>query len=844
MDMTQESDLELVMRKLQSKDEDEETKTSLCCLLGDLMRDHPSSRNMTADISAAVCAAMRQHPNHTQLNLQAGTFFQDVCRLTSLGDLHAMAEKGVPEQIVASMSKHSTDARIQATGCCVLGLLCREPAVPESTATRGVIPAILRAMKAHQNEREVQTAGVLCLYRLIGTSTEYTHGKSERLKAVVKGGGISAVVDTMRNFANDLEIQFFCCVFMCESSAGASSDPVQQMSVREMWRANVIPHVLGAMSLLLRSDMNLQQAAGSISELKASMYKVIVVLYACQVISIDARNMQIGSHDTSAGLSVILRCMATHMECPDLTLQALNAIVCYIIPNLENVKAAGKETMKAIIQSLDVHKQVANVVDIALKAIRILIDKEQFKACASELGAMQVIVPAMSIHKHVTSIQKYACAILNRMVRTDDAEESSILFEACGGLPAILTTVKVYCHDSEIQEQASGVLFAFSRTQNPNLKAALTSQESADAVLCALEANNTAGITESAVEANRRDHIAIKHTFTLYFILCDAEKHDYIDTIVFGMMSRVVQELATSLRKRPPARAAVSTLLQLLSSNRDFVAEFLKADGIRAVAECIRAERSNSDVLMLLFMVLANSVQICRRMFCSRHKEIQKLCRDEGAIEAAVICIVQHANERMVADAALFAVPILVNNNEESIAQLERAVQTHVLAPGSLSVSACGQGAAGSGTNASSETTSDALGRDVAEVQAGQVHDYDRFQARVESMKACLAEYLRNPRLESLAQQPQSAGPSAHGKLEHSMRVGSDMAARSGVPYAKRKTCQVCAVCSLSVGERGVKKLFRCSACTLAPVYCSPACQQAGWKGHKEECKKNKKTAK
>jgi hypothetical protein len=56
----------------------------------------------------------------------------------------------------------------------------------------------------------------------------------------------------------------------------------------------------------------------------------------------------------------------------------------------------------------------------------------------------------------------------------------------------------------------------------------------------------------------------------------------------------------------------------------------------------------------------------------------------------------------------------------------------------------------------------------------------------------------------------------------------------------------VCVACGKTAAdvECGAGKLLRCSACTIAPKYCSVACQRACWKAHKAECKANRKASK
>jgi hypothetical protein len=57
----------------------------------------------------------------------------------------------------------------------------------------------------------------------------------------------------------------------------------------------------------------------------------------------------------------------------------------------------------------------------------------------------------------------------------------------------------------------------------------------------------------------------------------------------------------------------------------------------------------------------------------------------------------------------------------------------------------------------------------------------------------------------------------------------------------KSKVRDVCVRCSKTAADEGLRKLLKCSACTIAPLYCSTACQKACWKEHKAECKANRK---
>ncbi len=57
----------------------------------------------------------------------------------------------------------------------------------------------------------------------------------------------------------------------------------------------------------------------------------------------------------------------------------------------------------------------------------------------------------------------------------------------------------------------------------------------------------------------------------------------------------------------------------------------------------------------------------------------------------------------------------------------------------------------------------------------------------------------------------------------------------------QQQQAAACVACGKTAEMLGVDKLLHCSACTLAPCYCSVECQRACWKEHKAECKANKK---
>jgi hypothetical protein len=76
----------------------------------------------------------------------------------------------------------------------------------------------------------------------------------------------------------------------------------------------------------------------------------------------------------------------------------------------------------------------------------------------------------------------------------------------------------------------------------------------------------------------------------------------------------------------------------------------------------------------------------------------------------------------------------------------------------------------------------------------------------------------------------------------HKKKRSTQKHIKSSPLKVEKKPIDACVVCGKTAGSPGVKKLLKCSACTIEPLYCSAECQKASWGAHKAECKSNRKT--
>jgi hypothetical protein len=68
-----------------------------------------------------------------------------------------------------------------------------------------------------------------------------------------------------------------------------------------------------------------------------------------------------------------------------------------------------------------------------------------------------------------------------------------------------------------------------------------------------------------------------------------------------------------------------------------------------------------------------------------------------------------------------------------------------------------------------------------------------------------------------------------------------DVFARIVMRREENASMETCVCCGKTAVMVGLKRLERCSACTIAPTYCGVECQRACWRAHKDACKANRK---
>ena len=116
---------------------------------------------------------------------------------------------------VMMLSERTASPNLQAYGCSLIGMLCDREERAKRAADNHGIEAVVRAMKAHKNDYEVQTAGCLALGQLASAP--------ERSKEAADLGALSFVVRAMKHRPERAVMQANGCMALANLIIGERS---------------------------------------------------------------------------------------------------------------------------------------------------------------------------------------------------------------------------------------------------------------------------------------------------------------------------------------------------------------------------------------------------------------------------------------------------------------------------------------------------------------------------------------------------------------------------------------------------------------------------------------------
>ena len=119
-----------------------------------------------------------------------------------------IVESGAIQACIRALERFQTHPGVHAAGCIVIGLLWSVPDVRKAVVDGGGLKAVTDTMQDYPLDGDIQQRGCYALFCLLS-------GESSWAESAVDIGCIEAVICAMENLRDDPKVQEFGCQFLC-----------------------------------------------------------------------------------------------------------------------------------------------------------------------------------------------------------------------------------------------------------------------------------------------------------------------------------------------------------------------------------------------------------------------------------------------------------------------------------------------------------------------------------------------------------------------------------------------------------------------------------------------------
>jgi hypothetical protein len=712
--------------------------------------------------------------------------------------------QGGVENMLQAMNNSKDHAALHVNCCMMIDSLGADLLAKPKKITRELTKAVLHALRTHAQNENLVNAGLMALDVFL---PEVNQATAEEY--------ISVIVKSMQTHIGDRVILSRVCMLLTVLAEGGSSN------IETMWKHRVLSAMLASMDVLMSEriptdPLDLDLRARCLRD----FCKVIQKMYTSP------------NQKEDQGLTVLPRVIVGYIKDDQTVYEACLAISSAAVPNEKNRRCMGADAVRALLLALSCHEYDMSIQSKALTSLFALTyafeERNTFVKCVSpnvqyvsEENAICVLLKALERHCSNNHMAGRVCALLTEVAlcRGYATKQAALKHESIrliaramnhqAGKPGEDETLRFgSCALSNIlQECMSDFADPASKRE---FKVRMVKQEAVSAA--ALAGLTTLVGCRSTLYENAK---------TLYILMLGCP--DNIEA--FGLRS--IRPLANAVvafgvqRKAESVpilalwttSSALMCIMQHASQGenyRKYQDRFGQSGGIQAMLLCLKLRCVDGYDAIIQDQNMQEFKNICTEtMFeatCTAlwlaldaHPENQKLaCRDGAIIECVLKIMNKYRECRETQRAGCIALSGITLQNIKGAHM--------VLKRGGLEAVAHAE--------RTREPRTEGL-------------DEDPFiTCLLQDLKIFSTMPYTEEELEYPANSKDSRGKSAGGNEQ------------KGKPAT-----EVCSACGQSAAVGG-PKLFKCSACTVAPLYCCIECQRACWKSHKAECKANRKAAK
>ena len=583
---------------------------------------------MAAGATDVLLAALRGNRNNAEVQEQACAVLA-VLTLDSLTEILGAGNFSDALLVCKSMLRTQSDNLpvVEKATAVLVGLIANSEAQVKAAGEAGVVEALMRPLKLHITNADVQEqAG--SLLRTLSSSRDNT----VRMAAA---GCVDILMATMDEHLQNAAIQESGCATLNNLAVvdAADADPLGSETLPGSLPGALPPDRFGE---------NAKAAGGSGA-----------------------------GRQHNGGIRVVVVALQAHADNVPVQLEGCAALraLCYNADN--QVKAAVAGGIEGLVATLRAHVDNEAVMEVACGAAAKLTGVPVNKAKALECGTLEAVIAAMARHPRATGVQRDGCAAIASICVTPDSQQRAA---AAGGIDVVISALHGHVEDEAVQQSGCLALKHLTVTTENHLIAA--DKGAIRAVIAALTLHvSNAGVQEGGcgvlknltvepdkkIEASQeggveavltalREHpnnvrVAEAACGALGLLVADADNEKKV--AVAGGIEAVVAALRSHFSHAAVAEAGCGALgnLAVTPKHQTMVAA---CGGIDATVAAMRVHVEVADVQLQGCAALRN--------LAANNVDNQKLIARRWGIEAVVTALLahpQHAELQVVGCAAL-----------------------------------------------------------------------------------------------------------------------------------------------------------------------------------------------
>jgi hypothetical protein len=478
--------------------------------------------------------------------------------------------------------------------------------------------------------------------------------------------------------------------------------------------------------------------------------------------------------------NAILNTMCSHVQSAPLLNGAMNTISAVLSYNQTDVNVLlSQPCVKLVLDVINAH---GNEHELQISCTSVLSAMAKSTECRAHIAAhngMQTIMSIIKKEPKDSQILRGALEVLSLMMGRPEDREQRNVFDENGGVDAIVRCMNIHADDETLQKYACGPLTFFLHF----------SQEDRRMQVSPYKGMVTAVL--SAMRCHRR--AAGLQTIACMILALNMERWVHFSSsdrywLQEQVTPSVLESMCAHFADEKVQHHGVDCLYFFTLDKSPFAELVHKHGGIKTLATSLRMHKDNPAMALSICRVLA--------VAALGSPGNQEQCGEFGIMDLLLELVDRHRD-----DANLMS---LVRVTLDSMTRLHCQNRAYLL-----------------------QTMTASQAKKLKNSSDGFAQVFEQ-QARERNSEQVLGRCVDEEAMDKCF------------RFFRSLKA-TDTASTILAERAKKKQLEACESCGRTAGELKVAALLRCSACTIAPRYCSAACQRAGWPAHKPLCKLNSK---